>query len=35
MRTFSREKAVPNSGGRVARLPSYTNEEENWVALEV
>jgi hypothetical protein len=35
MRTFSREKAVPNSGGRVARLPSYTNDEKTWVTLEV
>jgi hypothetical protein len=35
MRTFSREKAVPNSGGRVSRLPSYTNDEKTWVTLEV
>jgi hypothetical protein len=35
MRTFSRENAVPNSGGRVARLPSYTNDEKTWVTLEV
>lgn len=35
MRTFSREQAVPNSGGRVARLPSYQNPETDWVTLEV
>jgi hypothetical protein len=35
MRTFSREKAVPNSGGRVARLPSYKNPETDWVTLEI
>jgi hypothetical protein len=35
MRTFSREKAVPNSGGRAARLASYTNDEKTWVTLEV
>ena len=29
------EKAVPNSGGRVTRLPSYTNDEKTWVTLEV
>ena len=35
MRTFSREKAVPNSGGYVARLPSYKNPETDWVTLEI
>jgi hypothetical protein len=35
VRTFSREKAVPNSGGRVARLPSYSNPETDWVTLEI
>jgi hypothetical protein len=35
VRTFSREMAVPNSGGRVARLPSYKNPETTWVALEI
>jgi hypothetical protein len=35
MRTFSREKAVPNSGGRVGRLPSYQNPETDWVTLEI
>jgi hypothetical protein len=35
VRTFSREKAVPNSGGRVARLASYVNPETDWVTLEI
>ena len=35
VRTFSREKAVPNSGGRVARLPSYQNPETDWITLEI
>ena len=35
MRTFSREKAVPNSGGRTARLPSFTNPETDWITLEI
>jgi hypothetical protein len=35
VRTFSRETAVPNSGGRVARLPSYKNPETGWVTLEI
>jgi hypothetical protein len=35
MRTFSREKAVPNSGGRVARLPSFKNPETDWITLEI
>ena len=35
MRTFSREKAVPNSGGYVARVPSYKNPETDWVTLEI
>jgi hypothetical protein len=35
VRTFSRETAVPNSGGRVARLPSYKNPETTWVTLEI
>ena len=26
---------MPYSGGRVARLPSYTNDEKTWVTLEV
>ncbi|MCC7009795.1 MAG: DUF1080 domain-containing protein [Acidobacteria bacterium] len=34
-RTFSREKAVPNSGGRVARLPSFKNPETDWITLEI
>jgi hypothetical protein len=35
VRTFSREKAVPNSGGRVARLPSFANPETDWITLEI
>ena len=35
VRTFSREKAVPNSGGYVARVPSYKNPETDWVTLEI
>lgn len=35
LRTFSREQAVPNSGGRVARLPSFTNPETDWITLEI
>lgn len=35
LRTFSREQAVPNSGGRVARLPSFKNPETDWITLEI
>jgi len=35
VRTFSRETKVPNSGGRVARLPSFKNPETDWITLEI
>jgi len=35
VRTFSRETAVKNSGGRVARLPSFTNPETDWITIEI
>jgi hypothetical protein len=35
VRTFSRETKVPNSGGRVARLPSFKNPETDWSTLEI